>query len=140
MRFYEYLRRFPVVPFVGRGEARKRPVHSDDVMAGLVAIGGNQKTWGKTYALSGGESIAIWNLAKLMLAHDGKEKLFVPVPVWMCRAGAWVLGKVMARPPISWQMIAGIIQDADLDPAEAVADLGYCPRTVHQGFQQCFPV
>jgi nucleoside-diphosphate-sugar epimerase len=140
MRFFSYLRRFPVVPFIGLGRSRKRPVHTDDVMAGLIAIAGNQKAWGKTYAFSGGESIAIWDLAKLMLKHDGKSRLFVPIPVWACRALAWALGLVMDRPPLTWQMIAGIIQDADLDPSEAMADLGYKPRTVHEGFQQCWPI
>jgi hypothetical protein len=32
-----------------------------------------------------------------------------------------------------------MINDADLDPAEAIRDLGYQPRGVRAGFAQCFP-
>ena len=42
MLFRRYLRRFPVVPFIGPGSARKRPVFSEDVVDGLVRIVGNE--------------------------------------------------------------------------------------------------
>ena len=42
MLFRRYLRRFPVVPFIGPGSARKRPVYSDDVVDGLSRIVGNE--------------------------------------------------------------------------------------------------
>jgi hypothetical protein len=32
-----------------------------------------------------------------------------------------------------------MINDADLDPGEAMRDLGYQPRGVHAGFAHCFP-
>ena len=41
MLFLRYLQRFPVVPFIGPGTARKRPVCSDDVVDGLVRMAGN---------------------------------------------------------------------------------------------------
>ncbi len=41
MLFRRYLHRFPVVPFIGPGTARKRPVFSDDVVDGLARIVGN---------------------------------------------------------------------------------------------------
>ena len=53
MLFRRYLRRFPVVPFIGPGSARKRPVFSDDVVDGLARIVGNPVCFGKTYNLSG---------------------------------------------------------------------------------------
>ncbi len=67
MLFREYLRRFPVVPFVGPGAAKKRPVYSDDVVDGLARIVGNEVCFGKTYNLSGAEPITLRDLAKLVL-------------------------------------------------------------------------
>ena len=37
-RFREYLERFPWVPFIGDGRALKRPVWTDDLVSGLVAL------------------------------------------------------------------------------------------------------
>jgi hypothetical protein len=46
----------------------------------------------------------------------------------------------MARPPLTWNVIAGITQDANLDNSEARRDLGYAPVGVREGLEQCFPL
>jgi NADH dehydrogenase len=140
MKYLGFLQRFPVVPFIGRGDSLKNPVHTDDIMQGLIAIAGNPNAYGKTYGFSGGENLSMRELSRLMLKHRGKRRVFVSIPVWACRAVAWGLGKVMANPPLTWQMIAGITQDANLDHADATRDLGYEPKGVTEGFQLCWPL
>jgi nucleoside-diphosphate-sugar epimerase len=137
--FLDYLRRFPVVPFVGPGHAKKRPVFSGDVVEGLARIAGNARALGKTYNLSGGEAIAIGEMARLMLEHHGVRKRFLHLPVPLCRAVAAGMGALLEDPPLNHYTIAGMINDADLDPGEAMRDLGYQPRGVRAGFAQCFP-
>jgi NADH dehydrogenase len=138
-RFLDYLRRYPVVPFVGPGTALKRPVFSGDVVEGLVAIAGNARAEGKTYNLSGGEAIGIGALARLMLAHHGLRKPFLHLPVPLCRAVAAGMAAVLPDPPLNPYTIAGMINDADLDPAAAMQDLGYRPVGVRAGLARCFP-
>jgi NADH dehydrogenase len=41
LMFLAYLQRFPVVPFIGKGRARKRPVWSGDIVDGLLRLAGN---------------------------------------------------------------------------------------------------
>ena len=86
MLFRKYLRRFPVVPFVGPGAAKKRPVYSDDVVDGLARIVGNDVCFGKTYNLSGPEAITLRDLAKLVLELEGAPRPFLHVPLPICRA------------------------------------------------------
>jgi hypothetical protein len=45
----------------------------------------------------------------------------------------------MNDPPLKWQTIAGITQDADLDPGPAITDLGYCPAKISERLPKCFP-
>lgn len=137
--FLRFLERWPVVPFVGPGTARKRPVFAGDVVEGLLAIAGNPGARGKTYNLSGGETLAIGELARLMLAHHGRRRRFVHLPVSLCRAAADLLRWVQRDPVLTRYVIAGMTEDADLDPAEAVRDLGYSPVGVRAGFARCFP-
>jgi nucleoside-diphosphate-sugar epimerase len=137
--FLDYLRRFPVVPFVGPGTARKRPVLSDDVVDGLVRIAGNERALARTYNFSGGEAITIGELARLMLEHHGQRRRFVHLPVPLCRAVAAAMKLVLADPPLNQYTIAGMLNDADLDPADAMRDLGYHPVGVREGFARCFP-
>ena len=92
--FLAYLKKYPFVPFIGAGRALKRPVHCDDLMNGFLAIAGNPKAYGKTYAFSGGEAIAIRDMAKLMLKHVKQEKPFVTIPIPYLPAHRVFCGKV----------------------------------------------
>jgi len=140
MMFLDNLKKFPVVPFIGRGKALKAPVHVDDLMRGFLAIPGNPKSYGQTYNLSGGEEITIRDLGKLMLKHQGISKPFITVPVWLCRIMAWAMRHTMKRPPLTWNAIAGIIQNANLDHSSATRDLDYHPIGIHEGLERCFPL
>ena len=136
--FCEHVRRFPVVPFIGDGAARKRPVHSEDVVDGLTRITGNPIAFGKTYNLSGGETITLDELARLVLQLSGDRRRILHLPVPLCRALAAILGWAMKDPPLTNYSIAGFTNHADLDPAAAMADIGYHPRGVRAGLAGCF--
>jgi NADH dehydrogenase len=124
--FRRYLERFPVVPFVGptRGPraARKRPI---------------QAALGRTYNLSGGETITLAELGRLVLALEGRPKLFLPLPTFLCRAAAYGLAAVMKNPPLTPYAVAGFTNHADLDPSEAMRELGWQPRGVRAGLAAC---
>jgi nucleoside-diphosphate-sugar epimerase len=137
MLFRRYLRRFPIVPFIGPGAALKRPVHAEDVVDGLARMAGNETAFGKTYNLSGPESISLADLGKLVLALQGAERPFLHLPLPLCRTIAALLGRLMKDPPITPYAIAGFTNDADLDCAQATAELGYRPRGVREGLARC---
>jgi NADH dehydrogenase len=134
--FQQYLERFPVVPFIGDGQARKRPVHAQDIVEGLAAIADNPRSHGQTYNFSGADSVTIRELADLMLARRGQRRRFLHLPVGLCQAAALAMGAVMKDPPLSLQAIAGLVNDADLSPDAAIRDLGYRPIGVRQGLSQ----
>jgi nucleoside-diphosphate-sugar epimerase len=138
MLFLDYLRRFPVVPFIGRGTAIKRPVWSEDVVDGLLRMADAQVAWGKTYNLSGGEPISMLELAGLLLRHLDRPRPIAHLPVPLCRAAARAFSLTMSRPPLTESAIAGVINDANLDPTATMRDLGYQPRGVREGFEHCF--
>lgn len=139
LMFLAYLRRFPVVPFIGAGRALKRPVWSEDIVDGLARLANAPVAHGKTYNFSGAEAISMRELAQLLLLHHDRPRPFLHLPVCACRALAGLLALFMKRPPLTASAIAGIVNDADLDPSEAMADLGYAPLGVRAGFLRCFP-
>ncbi len=140
MMYMDYLKKFPVVPFIGNGKALKNPVHVDDLMRGFLAVPNNEKAYGKTYAFCGSEEITIEELGRLMLKHQGISKPFIHVPVWLCKLAASIMGATMKNPPLTWNAIAGITQDANPDWSNAREDLGYNPIGVREGLQKCFPI
>lgn len=136
--FVAYLRRFPIVPFIGAGGALKRPVLSHDVIAGLVSLAAWPQGTGKVYNLSGPESISMLEMSRLLLRYYGAERPIVRLPTACFQALAWLMARTMQRPLLSGSAIAGVINDADLDPSEAIADLDYRPIGVRAGFERCF--
>jgi NADH dehydrogenase len=138
--FLDYLRSFPIVPFIGSGGALKRPVWSEDIVDGLLRLSSCRAARGKTYNFSGGEPISMRQLAELLLLHLDRPRPFVHLPVWLCRLLAVMAARLLKRPPLTSSAIAGIVNDANLDPAEAMQDLGYAPLGVRAGFARCFPV
>jgi len=138
--FLNYLKRFPVVPFIGSGSALKRPVFVDDVVDGLIKLACLKTGRNAVYNLSGATSLSILDFSRLCCTLMGKErKPTVHLPVWLCMALATIMKRVMKDPPLKWSVIAGVTQDADLDPSDAIRDLGYAPRGVEQMLPQCFP-
>lgn len=138
--FLSYLKRFPVVPFIGSGHALKRPVYVEDIIDGLVKLEGAQQSLGKIYNFSGKESIEIIEFARLCLKLSGiPGKMIIPLPVWFYHILAFLMKGIMNNPPLNWQVIAGITQDANLDPAQAVKEIGYTPCAVSGKLQYCFP-
>jgi NADH dehydrogenase len=134
--YADFVRRYPVVPLVAGGRARKRPVHVNDLLDGLFAMAGNPITYGKTYNLSGGESVSLRELAELMLERRGLHKPMLPIPASVCRIAARVWGGINRRPLLMEHTLAGLTQDADLDPSAAMCDLGYRPIGVREGLRR----
>jgi NADH dehydrogenase len=140
LMYLDYLRRFPVVPFIGAGRARKRPVWAGDIIDGLLRLAGNPIALGKTYNFSGPEAISIADFGRLLLRVHGERRLFLPVPVPLCRALAFAAKRLMKRPPLTPNAISGIVNDADLDPGLAMRELGYRPIALEEGIRRCFAV
>ncbi|MBW2704137.1 MAG: NAD-dependent epimerase/dehydratase family protein [Deltaproteobacteria bacterium] len=138
--FLDYLKKFPLVPFIGDGRALKNPVHADDLMDGLLRLAGCQAAHDKTYDFCGGEEISMRELSHLMLKHKGMDKPFVHLPVAWCKLIAHGFSLFTRTPPLTLSAIAGITQDANLDCSTARRDLGYNPVGVREGFSRCFPL
>ncbi len=139
-KYLHYLEKFPIIPFIGNGKALKRPVYVEDVIDGLVAVHKRTETYAKTYNFSGGEAISMLDFSRLCLNLLNKpNKPIVHLPVWLCRSIAWIMKLFIPDPPLKWQTIAGIMQDADLDPGLAMKELGYNPAKVTGRLPGCFP-
>jgi nucleoside-diphosphate-sugar epimerase len=138
--FLAYLKKFPVVPFIGKGQALKRPVYVGDIIGGLVKCANRGAGTGKVYNFSGANAISIHDFARLCLVLMNREQVkIVHIPVWICRLMAGIMNRMFRDPPLKWSVIAGITQDANLDPQEAVRELGYAPSGLIDTLKGCFP-
>ncbi len=141
-RFVAHLRKWPIVALPGGGKARKSPIHLDDVVAALLSMPNNSKTFGKTYLLVGGEIVTLRQMAKMVTEKMRMRKAVVGVPVWMCRIGVSVVAFYCritgAENPFTWQTFTGLVEDAIASGNSAVdysaeEDLQFQPRKFRDG-------
>lgn len=129
-----------VVPVIGSGKALKRPVFIDDLVDGLYKVAQLEKGAGKVYNLSGASSISMYELTKLCLTLLGRDdKPVVRIPVVACQIAAYCMSRFNWPRLLTWNMIAGAVQHANLDPKTAMQDLGYTPVAFETKIGECFP-
>lgn len=129
-----------VVPVIGSGRALKRPVFIDDLVDGLYRAALLTKGANKVYNLSGGSAISMYEMTKLCLTLLGRDdKPVVCIPVVACRIAAYCMSRFNWPRLLTWNMIAGAVQHANIDPKTAMQDLGYDPVAFETKIGECFP-
>jgi len=53
---------------------------------------------------------------------------------------AFFAERFQKKPILTWDTIAGVMQDANLDNSEARKDLGYDPISFREGLQRAYPI
>ncbi|MBU1234833.1 MAG: NAD-dependent epimerase/dehydratase family protein [Proteobacteria bacterium] len=140
MLFWESLKKWPVIPFIGKGGGMKNPVYAEDLITALAAIPYNRNSFGKIYNLTGGGALTMLELTRLLLRHQGRRKVIVHLPLSLCYLLALIFEKIMKKPLLTRYGISRIEADANEDNSEARRDLGYVPITFEEGLQRCYPV
>jgi nucleoside-diphosphate-sugar epimerase len=128
VRWVDQLRRFRwFIPLVGRGGARKRWVHVDDLVEGLARLVDQPISYGKTYNFGGSDAHSMREYTEIVCRRLGLTAPIVAVPVWVCRALAGVLRHVQRSPLLKRDTIIGVVMDADFDIEPARREIGYDP-------------
>jgi nucleoside-diphosphate-sugar epimerase len=131
-RLAALIRRFGVLPLSGEGEGLRQPVHADDLASAALALIDAPATFGKTYALPGGETLSYRNMVERVFASLGRPPriLTVPPPLWR-------LGLTLASPVLKGAtsaMGSRMAQDLTFDASPAETDFGWAPRRFEPTF------
>ncbi len=131
-RLAELIRRFGVLPLSGEGEGLRQPVHADDLAWAALALLDAPATFGKTYALPGGETLSYRVMVERVFESLGRKPriLTVPPPVWR-------LGLTLASPVLKGATSAmgqRMAQDLTFDAGPARDDFGWAPRPFRPRF------
>lgn len=131
-RMFARLARWPVLALPAGGRARKRPVHVDDLAAGLCALlRAEAKTIGQCYALAGNETYSLREMiAALALAQGYRTPVLLPLPRWICHGAALWLDYLPGRTFSARQALMGLLEDAVPSIAAAQQDFAYAPATL----------
>ena len=117
-----FARRWRMLPVPFGASGLRQPVHARDLAAACVAALEKTDTFGKIYALGGGERLRFDTLLLRLRAAQPGFVLPVPVPMMALR-----LATLLRRGLFSKTAIARLRQPLIADNGEAIRDFGYAP-------------
>jgi nucleoside-diphosphate-sugar epimerase len=134
----EFTEKFPVVPVLGNGRHKQRPVHVEDVAWAALRCLETPESVGREYDLGGAEAMEFNDMLRAILAARGRRKALLHIPLPVCMALARVLGLLMKDPPVTVDNVQGVRLAPDVDNKPAERDLGFRPRSFAEGLSEVF--
>ena len=120
------LQNSPIIPIIGKGTYPLYLVCIDDVVAAICRCLKDSSTVSKQYDLA--EEMAFENFLDLLIDILKLKKLKLHIPVAMAYFLADVGEKLLSKPPLRRDRIAGLLAEKRVGIQLAARDLGYLPK------------
>ncbi|MBN2322405.1 MAG: NAD-dependent epimerase/dehydratase family protein [Spirochaetes bacterium] len=130
-RLIGIVRRYPVVPVLGRGRNRFQFLYIGDLLR-VVESAIDGPVFG-TYLIAGPKSISYNDFMALLFDLLGKKKPVVRVPLFLLRPLTILLDRVSDSPTLTPTQIDNIKKDRDYDIGDTVSAFGYVPTPLREG-------
>ncbi|HKF77334.1 MAG TPA: NAD(P)H-binding protein [Candidatus Dormibacteraeota bacterium] len=111
----------PVVPVLGRPDARFQPFWIDDLTRCLAQAITDRSLDGRAIPLGGAEHVTMREILETIAAALGRRPRLVPLPLGVARVQAGVMSAVLPRPPLTPATL-------ELFDFENATDLDACER------------
>jgi len=132
-RLLALLPRVPVLPVPGGGHHLQQPVHVADVAGAVLSAVERPESACTTYDIAGPEPFSFAELLRVAARTVGSRTRFVPVPLSPLVAAARGYEFLAAQPRIRAEQLERLAEDKAFSIEEAARDLGYAPRSFHEG-------
>lgn len=134
-RFAAIARLSPLLPQVGVRPQRIQPVHVDDIALAARRVFEVDDAWNRIYEIGGPDVMTMNEVLKALLDVMGKDRVVVPVPTALVKAGTAPLA-LLPKPPMTPQGIEFAVQDGVVDNTEVENVLGVRPVSLREGLRR----
>lgn len=117
-----HLRTLPVMPVIGDGRMPLDPIHVDDLCGVIEACLIRDDVLGRTYDVLGPDRVTLDELLTRLSARLGVRRPRLHLPAGAALLLARVLGRLMARPPLTVDNVLGMTSPARVDGSAAARD------------------
>ncbi len=120
-----------------RACSREQPIYAEDVVSAIVAGLSNPGLIDQRVLLAGPESLTQRALAQRGATVVGRRTRVISLPVGLGYAMAYVMEKVLARPPLTRAMLGVLDHDDDIDPLVGANELGITLTPLDEILRRC---
>lgn len=133
-RFAAMARFSPALPLLGGGKTRLQPVYVGDVAEAIARSVDGAVAGGKIYELGGPKVLTFKECMQEMLAVIERKRLLVPLPWWMARLQASILG-LLPKPLLTNDQVTqlqsdNVVSEKAVKEGRTFAATGITPRTL----------
>lgn len=126
-----FIRRFGFFPLCSPASGLRQPIHADDVASACKSALETTGASGRSYNISGGETLTYKEMVARIFVVLGKRPIFLTTPLWLFRLATPFVRLVPKFHDWSPSMAERINQDLEFDHTEAEKDLHLRFRPFH---------
>lgn len=134
-RLLQKLRRLPMMPMPGGGRHLQQPIHVADLADVIVAAVAPEVAVGKAYDVAGPEALSFRQIVAAAGQAIGRSPRALPIPAKPIVRVLRAVERTGRSLPVKAEQIERLVEDKSFDIAEAVADLGFAPRSFAEGIR-----
>ena len=123
VRLATLVRKLPVIPVIGPGQWRLRPLFLDDLLDVILAVLARPELAGRTYDIGGPDLVTYDEFLSAICGAIGRRCRTVHLPLGVSFALAWTLERILPTPPLTTDNVRGAVRDAHCDPRALQRDL-----------------
>ncbi len=128
--------KLPVVPVIGSGKWKSRPVHVRDLSDAVQAVLESPATVGQTYDLGGPDDVTFDQLIDAVAEQVGRSRPKVHVPYRLVLPAVRLAAAVLSSPPVTVSNVLGSNQNVEFDPLPLARDIGFAPIPLAEGLSE----
>jgi len=122
VKLQRLLRTLPVIPVVGPGTWRLRPLFLPDMIAILLETLRRPELAGRSYDVGGPELVSYDAFLLAICRALGRPCRRVHLPLWLSFALAWTLERALSNPPLTVENVHGARVEAPCDLTALLRD------------------
>lgn len=123
VRLATLVARLPVIPVIGAGAWRMRPLFLDDLVDVVLAILARPELAGRTYDVGGPDLVTYDEFLAAICGATGRPCRTLHLPLALSHALAWTLERLLPSPPLTTDNVRGAQRDARCDTRALERDL-----------------
>jgi len=123
VRLAALVRKLPVIPVIGPGQWRMRPLFLDDLVDVILAVLARPDLAGRVYDVGGPDLVTYDEFLAAICAAIGRRCRAVHLPLDLSFALAWILERILPAPPLTTDNVRGSVRDAHCDSRALERDL-----------------
>ncbi len=131
-RLIQWVKKYPLVPVIGTGQARLSPVYIDDVVSAMERSVLDKELEGETILLDGPEELTFVELVDRIAKYFGVRRFKLHLPSGLVKFGATVLTGLGVKLLVPDQ-VPRLLCSKDQDYGKTSELISYSPRRLEEG-------